>query len=53
MEMETQGAEEGLELEGKAIANAREDKAFHPAMLPCPAGELEVWYLWCQSMFFR
>lgn len=31
-----------LWLEGKAIANPREDKAFCPAMLPCSAGELEV-----------
>lgn len=34
MEMEMQGAKEGLGLEGKANANAREDKAFCPATLP-------------------
>lgn len=42
MEMEMQGAKQRLWLEGKAIANPREDKAFCPAMLPCSTGELEV-----------
>lgn len=42
-----QGAKEGLGLEGKAIANSRENKAFCPTMLSCSAEELEVYYLWC------